>query len=177
MDIASVIGNYKEFTKSLIDKAKAAGIEITDYSIDHICYRVATIGEYQNMKVALKSLSVELATTIHNGREFSIFKLKQPLTVQGVNIPLVELPSPAKSQSYTTGLEHIEVVIDAGFHEFCTKNREKLVLDENMNTVNSTARITFEDGATVKFHAISLDKAVHLQGGTFEILSQQTQGA
>lgn len=168
MDIKTVIGDYEAFLMSLVRKTNNHGIEIRDYPMDHLCYRVATVGEYQKAKSDLMAFSSEVAITVHNGREFSIFKLAQPLVVEDYRVPLVELPSPAEDKPYTTGLEHAEVVVGTSFQEFCKANESHLLFDNDMQAMNATARIAFEDGSTIKFHAIPLDEAVRLQGNSFK---------
>ncbi|HSX00138.1 MAG TPA: VOC family protein [Patescibacteria group bacterium] len=170
MSVTTVIGDYEKFIADLKQKLEDEGIEISHYPIDHVCYRVATPEEYRITQAALRSFSSELAVTVHNGREFSIFRLVQPLVAVDFNIPLIELPSPAEGKPYATGLEHMEVVIGEEFREFWETNRERLTLDSDMEAANATARVTFADGRTVKFHAIPLDEAVRLQGDTFRAI-------
>jgi predicted metalloenzyme YecM len=168
MDIKQVIGDYELFVKDLLANQSEAGIDTSGCQLDHLCYRVSSMDEYNDAKAKLKPLSSTLATTIHNGREFSIFKLKQPLIVGNQQISLIELPTPASDKPYATGLEHAEVVITEGFKEFCELHKDTFTHQPDMGSANATAILTFADKTTIKFHPISLAEAIVLQGDRFE---------
>lgn len=167
----SVIGDYDKFTQTLLQSALNIGMFISRYELDHICYRTERADEYIKMRAKLMPFCAEVATTRHNRREFSIFKLTQPLFVGDLTIPLVELPAPALGKSYASGLEHIEVVIRHGFEDFCDQHKALFTHQPDMDTVNPTASITFPNKATIKFHPVALDEAVTLQGNKFEVIA------
>lgn len=168
METQQILGDYKLFVRTLLTNLSLADIGVDGYQFDHLCYRVASAGEYHAIRAKLMPLSSELATTIHNGREFSIFKLKQPLMIDGHSIPLIELPMPAADKPYATGIEHAEVVVLPGFEEFCEVHKSQFTKQPNLDSIYATASITFANGATVKFHALSLAQTVVLQGGEYE---------
>lgn len=169
MSIESVIGDYTAFVETLTTNLKRIGIE-TDYDIDHLCYRVTSRGNYEGLRDKLLSFSSGVASTEHNGREFSIFKLKEPLLAGEHTIPLIELPSPADNNPFSEGLEHLEMVISKDFESFCDQHKESLSGKADNRSINPTVYITFKDSGTVKFHPVPLDEVVKLQGDAFTIV-------
>lgn len=168
--IETVIGDYEGFVRGLIREALSKGLRLDGYEIDHLGFRVDTVEEYEVIRDRLTPLSSELATTVHNGREFSIFKLKEPLIVDHYEIPVVELPTPSPNKAFPRGLEHAEMVIAPNFKEFCDVNSDRLQFDADMTPPNATAYIVTPGDKKLKFHAITLYEAVGLQGGSFRPL-------
>lgn len=167
LDIAVVLGDYRSFITELLRRVQLANIQVEGASIDHICYRVATAAEYAAMRTSLLPFSSDCATTTHNGREFSIFRLKLPLIVSGYQIYLVELPSPKEGSTYRNGLEHIEIVV-SGFPKFTQSHRSQWTGSAGEASFDASVHVTFDDGLTVKFHAHPLDEVIQHQGGHFE---------
>jgi predicted metalloenzyme YecM len=170
MKIEDIIGDYHAFVEQLIEQVRTSDID-TSYPIDHLCYRVASQENYVVMRDKLATLSNEVATTTHNEREFSIFKLKEALRIGDHTIPVVELPSPAPSNTFKDGLEHIEMVVDVDFDVFCMENEPVLWGKSDDGSTNPTVYITYTGIGTVKFHPISLDKVVEQQGDKFTPVS------
>ena len=148
-----------------MEQVRSSSID-TKYLIDHLCYRVADLDRYDELRDALTPFASEVATTIHNNRKFSIFKLKEPLRVRDYSIPMIELPTPEEDNTYAEGLEHLEMVVDTDFDVFCMEN-EPVLLGHIDDTANPTVRITYKGLGSVRFHPISLEKAVELQGDKF----------
>ena len=97
------------------------GIDLSSLFIDHLCYRVSTEERYSELK---KSLSVDnelLHEARISNRPICTFKLASPFKYKGLEIPLLELPSPKENSSYEEGFEHAEAVINVSFENFSKK--------------------------------------------------------
>ena len=133
------------------------------WNIDHICYRVESIGRYVEMKSHLACFSTELIESQVNGRPIATFKLHEPLVFEGRKIDLVELPAPKPGKEVLEGFEHIEVVTDATFSDLkslystCHFNESGL-----SKAFNKELQLSFENYA-IKFHHLSLESVVSLE--------------
>jgi len=164
-----ILGGYDHFITTLFRDLAGKGIFAAHWPIDHICYRVTTHVEYQDLKKRLLPFCKAIATTRHNNREFSIFHLqdKYALRVDSLApITLLELPSPGGKRPYPAGLEHAEFVVSDNFIQFCRRHRDALSAP-NMAEADPTSFITFPTGATAKFHTMSLADKIRLQGDRF----------
>lgn len=93
------------------------------YVIDHICYRVASIEEFNTITTELKKVSSVYAEKVFNGRLFNIYILRDPLkhfiTNEDGEIELstqvVEIAHPGGSVQYKTGFQHIELLSKTQF--------------------------------------------------------------
>ena len=168
MDIQSVIGDYKEVFRPVLTSLRLLGIDTAGMPIDHMCYRVRTVAEYYAMRDLLADLASSCATTIHNGRLFSVFWLITPIfIVAGRPTHMIELPEPKARPDYPTGLEHIELVVPEGFGEFVEQHALRIDRVTGQDSYNPTAHITFAGGLTAKFHPLPLNRVIALQGGYF----------
>ncbi len=168
MDLTKIIGDYPLFISALLSSLDKAGIRYDGYQIDHLCYRTETNEGYEMMKDILKSVSSGFLENSHNGRLISKFFLKEPLSVRGYKIPIIELPSPKLSHFYEAGLEHFEMAVGEGFPEFTEKYRNLWTGAEEGGTHNKVVSITFDNLKTVKFHKLPLAEVIKLEGNQFK---------
>lgn len=170
MELQSIIGDYPSFIHRLLTNIQKIPIDISGFSCDHIGYRVATKKEYRFLQNRLYPTSQSWTENMHNGRPISIYKLKNPLSVSSLLIPLIELPSPRKDKPYATGLEHIEIVV-SDYVRF-KKTYANVFSDiHNKGQFNETLIVSFFDMTTVKFHAHSLETVVTFEGSTWKDIS------
>ncbi len=106
------------FFENLFIELDLVGIDVSNFHLDHICYRVSSITEYEAMKaellIANESLLIE---SVIGGRLISTFELKSPFKYFDREIFILEIPSPKMLNAYESGFEHAEFVIDFPFSE------------------------------------------------------------
>lgn len=153
--------------------------------LDHICYRVETKDEYQELYHQLVKEGADLLVEDSiNGRLISTFKLQNPIIVDDREIYLLELPMPKNGSPYHSGWEHAEFVVgilysivscqllgpDVDLIEF-SKRYPNLSLEWDLSgsskASNPDVRIelisTFVGKMSAKFHHLSLDRVIELE--------------
>ena len=163
--VAEVVGDYRAFVRAGLQKVAEKGIDVKDYPIDHLCFRVGTIEEYEKAKKALLALSKGFLENPHHGRPISKFQLVNPLQVDSYSIPIIELPSPKPERK--SGLEHFEMVVGEDYDGLNEKYAGLWSGIEDSGEFNKPLFINFDDGTSVKFHKLSLDEVVRLEGNNF----------
>lgn len=135
-------------------------IDISEYFMDHICYRVATLLEYEDMRVKIAKIATLLTEKEIGGRPISTYKLTDPLTYWDRIVDIIEIPSPKEGSPYPTGWEHAEFVIDEPFDTFLARYPH-LEWDTRalVKPINADVSRKY-DGMSVKFHLQSLEYVV-----------------
>ncbi len=131
-----------------------------DWEIDHVCYRVETLEQYQNLKNKIQNFSELLIESPINGRNISTFKLHSPISFQGRVIKLIELPAPKEKTFYKEGFEHFEVVPDIALLDL-EKKYPMVQFNKDAYSKKINRDISFEiEDYTIKFHEESLEKVI-----------------
>ena len=91
---------FLEKTTKLIEDV---GIDISISEIDHICYRVASLAKYTEMKSLLSEYGTLLVEGMISGRPISTFLLFHPIVYKQWNVSCVELPCPKAGSHYDEG--------------------------------------------------------------------------
>ena len=139
-------------------------IDVSNYYLDHLCYRVATETEYQSRKSELLTDNKLLIESPVNGRLISTFKLNHSIIYGQRIIDVIELPSPKKNTEYLTGFEHVEFVINESFESFSQKYPDVNFDHSSANkSFNPEIRIEIEKNISVKFHHLSLEKVIEIE--------------
>lgn len=159
--LKEIIGDYDQFLDTIFLSLAEKKIDVKNYFLDHLCYRVATLEEYESNKQNLLEFGTLLVEAPVNGRPIATFKFHKPIVYQGREIYLIELPSPKKGTNYTTCLEHVEFVIDSSFQALLDKYPEIEFNTQNIdNMANPDIKIAFDNGLTVKFHIETLETII-----------------
>lgn len=108
--LAEVITDPILFLEDLFSKLSDIDLDVENFELDHICYRVQSMEEYNIKKSELAPFGELLVESMVNGRLISTFKLQDPIVYKNRKIYLIELPSPKPAHSYKSGLEHVEFV-------------------------------------------------------------------
>lgn len=162
-----LIRNTEDFVKTILEKNKKLGIELKDYTIDHIGIRAKNKHEYEDLKNKLKKHSKSFLENIHHGRKNSKFILIEPLKINDFKISLIELAEPKEGAK--SGLEHIELVVGDDYEDL--KRLSVWSGIEKNGDFNECLFIIFEDGSSIKFHKLSLEEVIKLEGNKFELLN------
>ena len=81
-ELKDIITDPVEFLEKLFYMLEDIGLDVEKYPLDHICYRVETMDEYREKKIALESFGTLLIESMVNGRLISTFKLLNLLVLK-----------------------------------------------------------------------------------------------
>lgn len=113
-----IITDPQIFLDEIFSEIEKSKIDVSDCYLDHICYRVATLSEYETKKSELSKLGELLIESMVNGRLISTFKFHSPIIYKDRKIDVIELPAPKPNKTYKSGLEHVEFVTTKTLKEF-----------------------------------------------------------
>lgn len=163
--------NYEQFVSLAQNFLSRCFIELKNKSfvlenhwhIDHLCFRTESNESYERFKLEFSRFSTLLIESEVNGRLISTFKLSTPLSYEGFDIDLLELPAPKKGKIVKEGFEHFEVVSDLSFEELKARFKN-IPIDESgtKKLFNKELEFCFNDFA-VKFHHQSLESVINLE--------------
>ena len=158
--VQQLLGEPSIFLQNIFDHLEAKNINVADYELDHICYRVSSLDRYYELKKTLIEFGDLLTESNINGRAISTFKLNNSISFKSREIWCLELPSPKNGSNYQEGFEHVEFVISEPLEDFLLRfpniNFDRKGLSKK---VNSDVRIKFGD-LSVKFHRQSLEYVI-----------------
>ena len=153
------------FLKEILKHLAAKQLNINDLFIDHICYRLSSNARYDELKTHLTKLNELLVESKINGRNISVFKLKEPIKFGHWEIPLLELPAPKSGSHYSEGWEHIEVVTNEPLESFMQKHPD-LDFDLKGFTKPLNREVRLKLGKySFKFHEQSLEEVIEIEKG------------
>lgn len=171
MDLTEIIGDDSQFYTDLLENVSKKNIPVASFPLSHLCFRVATMQEYEKTHNELKHVSNAYSQHVYNDRPFSIFILKIPRTYSKLqSVSLIELPSPKPSHPYSTGLEHIGFVVGESLADFKKKYSTVLDGEKDRGKFMQPGYISFSNGTTAKFYERSLYETVLLEGNVFHQL-------
>ncbi len=154
------------FARNLLQEARAASLPVDPMSVDHLCFRVATMDEYQSAcelvtsGEAVQLRGALLTESMVNGRPISAFKLTDPLILEDQMIPVIEIPAPKPSRPHLTGFEHIEVVTPLSFAEL-RHLLPSLIFEELSSGTAANPELVWQSPhGAVKFHHQSLESVI-----------------
>jgi len=149
-----------EFLNTISTSLKEQGITLSDYFIDHICYRVGSMERYEELKKLLSLEHTLLHEALVSNRPIAAFKLKKPILFEGCEIPLLELPAPKPGSNYEEGFEHAEAVIGDSFEDFSAKYPH-IEFDWKGAKKAHNPELRIKLGAVaIKFHHLSLEEVI-----------------
>ena len=149
------------FTQELVRHVEALGLGDLSGSIDHVCYRSASVEHYEVVKRRLRSCAQLLSEAFINRRPIATYRLRQPVRLRGGStIDVVELPSPKPGVPSKCGFEHIEIVTSEPLELFMSKHSRMPFNTANFGAaVNRDVSLTLPSGV-VKFHEARLDEII-----------------
>lgn len=160
MPIDQLLGSALPFLEKLFHQLAKDGIAVSDYEMDHICYRVASESRYEALKQQLLGMSSLLGETMIGGRPIATFRLAAPIRFRDREVWVLELPAPKPGSPYPEGYEHVEFVIDGSFEDFMGRYPQLTFQTKAMQKpVNADIQLEY-DGFGVKFHRQSLEYVI-----------------
>lgn len=156
------------FVREIELKTLNAGIDVSSFEMDHICYRVESEKDYVIWKEKLTKMGLLLVEDEINGRLISTFELIDPIFVGSRSIRMIELPMPKPSVYYPTGWEHAEFVVgkEVDLEKFA-KSYSNLTWDFSgiKKVLNADIRLelSVNPPMCIKFHQLPLDKVIEIE--------------
>ena len=152
------------FVNTLFGDLEKVDVDITGLEMDHICFRVENMQQYDALKTVLSERSVLLVEHEINGRLIASYRLLEPIIIGAFSIEVFELPAPKKGSPYAMGYEHVEFVTDVSLEDFLLKYPKlKWDLSGIHKETNRDIRLQFDSGFSVKFHEQSLQKVIQAE--------------
>jgi predicted metalloenzyme YecM len=154
------LGDPRPFLEQIFKALERAGVDVSVWPMDHLCYRVGTAERYAAVKAALGPLGALLSEALIGGRPIATYKLAVPLQHQGRTLDVIEIPSPKPGRTYDEGYEHVEFVISEPF-EAVMRRHPSLAFDTSGagKAHNPELRLAFGD-MSVKLHHQSLEDVI-----------------
>ena len=157
------------FVDEIISGLSKLNINVQDFYLDHVCYRVETEQEYITCYNELNQVATLLIEQLIGGRPIATFKLHEPILVSKYNrqVSVIELPMPKSNTFYSSGFEHCEFVITQNLKDFADLHNVKWDFSGLNKKINSDIRIKFNDSLgkviSVKFHNDTLENFIKCQ--------------
>ena len=127
MTFDNFIHSAHDFLNKLFTEIHHHNFEVSNWEIDHLCYRTSSLNHYQQKVNEINKFGTMISKAQVNGREITTIKLHKPIRYNNYNIYLIEIPAPKKDKVTDDGFEHIEFVIDCKFEKIMDTYK-------NMNT-------------------------------------------
>lgn len=150
--------NFLAYISSCINKE----VFLKELVLDHICFRTASLAEYETYKAQFSKLGNLISSNLINGREISIYRLKKAIEFDGLSTLLLELTQPKSSREDKSEFEHIEFVCSKNLRTLVEENPHLNFNTKNIDDTNAEIRLNFLNGV-IKFRNIGLEKIIELE--------------
>lgn len=115
------LDEYKNFLDSWFSEIEKLGIDVSEFTLDHLAYGVSTNSEFDLAKEEFLKFGKLFREVIVSGRRVAVFKLIKPLKYKDFFITAIELIEPKKGEKTKSGFEHAEFTINIPFEDFVNK--------------------------------------------------------
>ncbi len=158
------LGDPTPFLYNVFQQVDSKGIDIQDYELDHICYRVESDNSYNQICGLLREFANLLSETLIGGRLISTFKLHEPIQYEDRDIYCLEVPAPKEGSFYPQGYQHVEFVVNQELKSFIMMYPEIEFDTRSLHKdVNPDVKLEFAN-CSVKFHEFPLEYVIeHLE--------------
>ncbi len=158
-----LINSSTTFLSQLFKMIKSKEIDVSQYELDHLCYRVETEDRYFEVKSILEKHGTLINESLVNGRPIAIYKLQEAISFSRRLIDIFELPSPKEGSNYEEGYEHVEFVTTESLDVFLEKYKDiKFDLKGQRKELNKDVRLRL-GRYSVKFHELSLEEIIRIE--------------
>ncbi len=158
--ISEVFSGVEKFLERIFNFLEKDGIDVSDFNLDHICYRVKTEKEYVEVKGELAKKGILLKEHKVRNRLIASYKLYEPIIFRNRKIEVIEIPQPSDHANYKKGWQHVEFVMGDSFKDFMNKYPKIDFKTESMNKeINPELKVVWGEYA-VKFHHQTLEYVV-----------------
>ncbi len=154
---------FENFFTQLLKELQETSIDFEKLPMDHVCYRSSAPESYKRVTSALDLLGSCVSRAQVNGREISVYRLKNPARLGNRSIEYVELPAPSLSARYEDGWEHCEFVIGESFESFMERYPKlKFETQGTKKKINPDLRLSLKSGS-VRFHHLTLERIIDIE--------------
>lgn len=161
-DFESFKKSGEDFHRDLVLRLRHLRIPAEDMASDHLCFRVATLGEYEFYKKNLAAHGELLIEAPVNGRPISTFKLHQAFRTEDHLVRLVELPAPKPGVPAPTGFEHAEFIVGESFDRLSARCPDVEWTRSGRQVLNPELCLKLGD-RQAKFHHQSLERVIEIE--------------
>ena len=109
--MTACFGDFTLFEQQINEIAIAAGIDLSQFEIDHLAVRMNSVEKAEQWRAMLLEQSELLKESEVNGRPIALLRLHQPLIFLNQQVQVIELPFPKGKIYPQEGWEHIEIVV------------------------------------------------------------------
>jgi len=153
-----IFADVPRFLERIFMNIASDKIDVSEYVLDHICYRVETMEEYESMKGFFSERWTLLIENIIGGRPIATYSLYEPIIYRDREIHTVELPSPKEWSFYPSGWEHAEFAVGEDWWRLETIYPDVEWDTRSMwKTINPELSRKYSDGLSIKFHEHPLE--------------------
>lgn len=154
--ITKILPDPQTFLDNIFACLEKDNINVENCELDHICYRVETIQQYQNLKNKLQKIASLLTESLINNRPICTFELHQPIIYKNREIRLIEIPAPKNNSFYKEGYEHVEFVVKQSLQNWINLHQNIKFDTKGIDKeINPEVRIIYGN-YSVKFHNYNL---------------------
>ncbi len=148
-----ILENYNSFIEGILKRINDFGIDVSDLNMDHIGYQASSNEDYDHLRAEFDKIGDYVSEKIVGGRRVGIYKLKNPLRYKQYVNEAIELVAPKQEQVCSSGLDHVEFVIQEDFESFM-KKYPNVPWDTSKTNQPMFPMITLKlsDTIQVKFH-------------------------
>ncbi|WP_219326577.1 VOC family protein [Aeromonas dhakensis] len=155
----TTLGPMAPFVCQLLTELDALAIHPTAIEVDHLCYRAATLVEYQTLKGLLATHGDLLVEGMIGGRPIATYRLLQPVPHAHGSVPCIELAAPKPGRSHQAGLEHIELVVPS-LDALLAAHPEVAFKTGNLNDERNPDVAVMLASGQIKFHLRTLAEVI-----------------
>ena len=109
--MTACFGNLSVFEQQINEIATVAGIDLSQFEIDHLAVRMNSVEKAEQWRAMLLEQGELLKESEVNGRSIALLTLHQPLIFLNQQVDVIELPFPKGKTYPQEGWEHIEIVV------------------------------------------------------------------
>lgn len=162
--LKNILESVPAFIVAVHDETREAGLDLSNFEIDHFCFRVESLSQYDHYKKEMKVFGNLLSEAKINGRPIATFKLNQPIKFLDKEVSCLEIPSPKEGAPYPLGLEHLECVVEEPLSVFIQRY-PLLSFDTRAikKPINAEIALKLPSGKSVKFHNQSLESVIAIE--------------
>ncbi|HSX31336.1 MAG TPA: VOC family protein [Candidatus Saccharimonadales bacterium] len=164
MELAAIIGDYRDFLQRLLAETRAAGIDLADcVQLDHIGYSTTSLEAYEQKKTELATVATLLAEPTVGGRPLTVFRLHEPIIFDGWRVDCCEITAPKPETTGPDGLNHGEFVIFDDLDTFAEKYKGiQFDLRSINREINPELNLQLPS-VKVKFHILSIASVAYFR--------------
>ncbi len=107
-----VLDKYEKFMKKFFKALSETGLDISDFTIDHIAYLAADVADYDSKKVEFMKVGTLISEKIVGGIHVAILQLEDSLKYNDDEFDIVEIIEPKEALA-EGGWEHVEFISEA----------------------------------------------------------------